>query len=76
MSLSGVGLVVLDSPALRELVLSSLSAVMVRAGAADAQPRGDARPGVNNLVSSATQADGINLHGYVRDALVQNTHIS
>ena len=21
-------------------------------------------------------ADGINLHGYVRDALVQNTHIS
>ena len=30
---------------------------------------------IKNLVSSATQADGINLHGYVRDALVQDTFI-
>eukprot|EP01046_Picozoa_sp_COSAG06_P014064 COSAG06_NODE_861_length_11897_cov_4.482878_2_plen_282_part_00 len=29
---------------------------------------------VNNVVSSATQADAINLHGYVRDAVVQNCH--
>lgn len=29
---------------------------------------------VNNVVSSATQADAINLHGYVRDALVSNCH--
>ena len=28
---------------------------------------------VNNLVSSATQADGINLHGYVRDARITNS---
>jgi hypothetical protein len=31
---------------------------------------------VKNLVSSATQADGINLHGYIKDALIQDTHIS
>lgn len=30
---------------------------------------------VKNLVSSATQADGINLHGFVHDALVQDTYI-
>lgn len=29
---------------------------------------------VNNVVSSATQADAINLHGYIRDAVVQNCH--
>lgn len=29
---------------------------------------------VNNVVSSATQADAINLHGYVHDALVSNCH--
>jgi hypothetical protein len=31
---------------------------------------------VRNLVSSATQADGINLHGYVRDTLVQDTYVA
>jgi len=30
---------------------------------------------VNNVVSKSSQADGINLHGYVRDAWIQNTLI-
>ena len=38
-------------------------------------PRGTRQLLVKNLVSSATQADGINLHGFVRDALVQDTYI-
>ena len=29
---------------------------------------------VNNIVSSSTQADGINLHGYVANTVVQNTY--
>ena len=31
---------------------------------------------VRNLVSMATQADGINLHGYVRDTLIENTYVA
>jgi NAD(P)-dependent dehydrogenase (short-subunit alcohol dehydrogenase family) len=31
---------------------------------------------IRNFVSTATQADGINLHGAVHDALVENIHIS
>ena len=31
---------------------------------------------IRNFVSTATQADGINLHGAVHDALVENSHIS
>ena len=53
-------------------VRSSQVAVWVPATRND---EGTQRLTVRGLVSLATQADGINLHGYVRDALVEDVHI-